>query len=121
APTTYTITATSVVDPSKSATATITVTEVTDVKILPMSAVVLQGSTVQLSADVTVTGAVYQTVTWSSTSSVVTVDEDGLVTIASDATPGQYIITATSTEDASKQGIATITVIKIAGISITPN
>src|SRR5690606_31110586 len=60
------------------------------------------------------------TVTWTSSSITVTVDENGLVVVASDAAPGQYIITATSTEDASKQGIATINVIKITGVRITP-
>ncbi|NRZ29305.1 beta strand repeat-containing protein [Clostridium beijerinckii] len=115
APGDYTITATSTFDTSKKGTATITVTPaaaINSVSVSPETASVVQGQTKQLESTVNAVGGAAETVTWSSSdaSGKVTVDETGLVTVASDAAPGDYIITATSTFDTSKKGTATITV-----------
>lgn len=69
-------------------------------------------ATQQLTATVTVTNCAAQTVTWISSDSnnKVTVDNTGLVTVAADATTGDYTITATSTVDNTKSGTAVITV-----------
>ncbi|NQX63727.1 Ig-like domain-containing protein, partial [Paenibacillus qinlingensis] len=109
----YTITATSTVDSSKKGTATITVTAspaINSVTVNPSTASVAQGGSKQLTATVDAVGGAATTVTWTSSNAKVTVDSAGEVTIAADATPGNYTITATSTEDSSKKGTATITV-----------
>ncbi len=130
----YTITATSTVDNTKSDTATITVTEkaptpsVTSVAVSPKTASVEQGATEQLTATVVVEGGAAQTVTWSSsdTNNKVTVDNTGLVTVAADATAGDYTITATSTVDNTKSDTVTITVTEkavtpsITSVAVTP-
>ncbi|MFE9277641.1 Ig domain-containing protein, partial [Paenibacillus glucanolyticus] len=68
--------------------------------------------TEQLTATVDVSGGAAQTVTWTSSDSSgnVTVDANGLVSVASNTAPGQYTVTATSTVDSTKSGSATITV-----------
>ncbi|MCU6711368.1 S-layer homology domain-containing protein [Paenibacillus sp. J5C_2022] len=111
----YTITATSTADSSKTGTATITVTyapAVNGVTVTPDSASVMQGESRQLAATVDTVGGAATMVTWSSSDAdhKVTVDETGNVTVAVDATPGVYTITATSTADSSKTGTSTITV-----------
>ncbi|WP_049790019.1 Ig-like domain-containing protein [Paenibacillus sp. JDR-2] len=125
----YTITATSTVDSSKKGTATITVTAapaVNSVSVSPDTASVEQGSSKQLAATVDAVGGAATTVTWTSNdaSNKVTVDGTGKVTVAADATPGDYTITATSTVDSSKKGTATITVTAapaVIGVSVSPN
>ncbi|MCM3175034.1 Ig-like domain-containing protein, partial [Paenibacillus sp. MER 99-2] len=130
-PKAYTITATSTEDETKSNTATITVTAapvipvtpaVTSVTVAPSSAEVTQGTQRQLTADVEVVGGAAQTVDWSSddTTNKVTVDENGLVSVALDAEPKVYTITATSTEDETKSNTATITVTAAPVIPVTP-
>ncbi|WP_336776388.1 S-layer homology domain-containing protein, partial [Paenibacillus sp. MMO-58] len=129
APGDYTITATSMADSSKKGTATITVTTapaVNSVSVSPNSASVEQGSSKQLTATVDVVGGAATTVTWTSSdaSSKVAVDGTGKVTVESDAAPGDYTITATSTVDSSKKGTATITVTAtpaVIGVSVSPN
>lgn len=81
-------------------------------EVSPSSASVVQGGTKQLTAAVTVVGGAAQTVTWSSSDAggKVTVNGSGLVSVAADAAPGDYTITATSTVDGSKADTATITV-----------
>jgi len=57
-------------------------------------------------------GGAATTVTWTSSNPTkVTVDNTGNVTVAADATPDTYTITATSTADSSKKGTSAITVI----------
>ncbi|WP_256756630.1 discoidin domain-containing protein [Cohnella sp. WQ 127256] len=89
---------------------------VTSVSISPMSASVVQGATQQLTLTVVVVGGAAQTVTWTSndSNSKVTVNASGLVSVAADAVPGAYTITATSTVDSGKTGTATITVFSAA-------
>ncbi|MFC7152923.1 S-layer homology domain-containing protein [Cohnella cellulosilytica] len=76
------------------------------------SATVVQGGIRQLLATVDAVGGANNTVTWSSSGvdQKVTVDGTGKVSVAADAVPGDYTITATSVFDAGKQGTATITV-----------
>ena len=85
---------------------------VENVNVTPATANVATGGTQQLTATVTVTNGAAQTVTWISSDSnnKVTVDNTGLVTVAADATAGDYTITATSTVDNTKSGSAVITV-----------
>ncbi|WP_162009971.1 Ig-like domain-containing protein [Paenibacillus xylanilyticus] len=124
----YTITATSTVDGTKSGSATVTVTSapaVNSVTVTPTNPSVVQGDTEQLTATVDVVGGAAQTVTWSSsdTNGNVTVDANGLVSVAANATPGPYTITATSTVDGTKSGSATVTVTSapaVNSVTVTP-
>ncbi|WP_454190377.1 Ig-like domain-containing protein [Paenibacillus sp. Marseille-Q7038] len=128
----YKITATSTVDPNKSSTSTIKVTQapvepaVTSVEVSPSSANVVQGGSQQLSANVEVVGEAEQTVTWSSNDATgkVTVDNTGKVTVASNAKPGDYTITATSPVDSNKSSTSTITVTQkpaATRVNVTPD
>ncbi|WP_248358158.1 right-handed parallel beta-helix repeat-containing protein [Anaeromyxobacter oryzae] len=108
---TYHVVATSHADPSKSATATITVTAASApiaVTMNPTTASLLTGGTVQLTA--TVTGSTDTAVTWSvqEGSAGGTVSASGLYTAP--ATAGTYHVVATSHADASKSATATVTV-----------
>jgi hypothetical protein len=87
----------------------------TEVTVTPATVSIVQGGTQQLTATI---DAVAQTVNWTSsdTTNKVAVDANGLVTVAADATFGNYIITATSTVDCSKTGTSTITVAAVTGI-----
>ncbi|GAS83738.1 Ig-like domain-containing protein [Paenibacillus amylolyticus] len=111
----YTITATSTVDSSKVGTATITVTyapAVNGVSVTPDPASIVQGDGIQLEAIVEAVGGASTEVTWNSSdlTGKVEVSDTGFVTAAADAVPGDYTITATSIEDGSKIGMATVTV-----------
>ncbi|WP_286155023.1 S-layer homology domain-containing protein, partial [Bacillus sp. FJAT-27264] len=115
APGVYTVTATSTADATKKASATITVTvapAVNSVTVSPSTASILPGGSKQLTAAVDVVGGAATTVTWSSSdaSNKVAVDNTGKVTVAANAAPGSYTITATSTADATKKASAAITV-----------
>ena len=85
---------------------------ITSVTVSPSTATVTAGNTVQLSATVVTTGFAPQGVTWSSADeTTATVDADGLVTVADDATSADtVVITATSVFDNTKTDTATITV-----------
>ncbi|NRT37527.1 NEW3 domain-containing protein [Clostridium beijerinckii] len=105
-------------------TVTVNVTQaISSVLVSPETASVVPGGTKQLESTVNAVGGAAQAVTWSSsdTNNKVTVDSNGLVTVASDATPGDYTITATSTVDTSKTGTATITVMTSAAVTYTLN
>ena len=84
---------------------------VTSISVSPSTATLDSGS-VKLTATVVTTGFANKAVTWSSsdTNGKVTVDADGVVTVASGATAGNYTITATSVYDNTVTGTATITV-----------
>jgi hypothetical protein len=83
---------------------------------------VVQGGSEQLTATVDAVGGAATTVTWTSSDGKVAVDSTGKVTVASDATPGDYTITATSTVNSSKKGTVTITVTSSPAInSVTVN
>ena len=103
---TYSVTATSQADTTKSASATVTVTTppVVAVSISPVSAALLTGATQQFTA--TVTGSTNTAVTWSATGG--TVSSIGLYTAP--ATAGTYSVTATSQADPTKSATASVTV-----------
>lgn len=122
---TYTITATSVADPSATATAQLIVPDVT-VTVSPATATVFAANatgatpTSQLFT-ATVTGAQVTTVTWSIVEGSVggTIGSGG--SYAAPATPGTYTVLARSTVDTSKQATATVTVQRPpVVVSITP-
>lgn len=94
--------------------------EITSIVTTPASVTLTPGNTAQLTATVNSLGEVDKTVTWSSndTNNKVTVDQNGLVSVTSDAALGDYEITATSTEDSSKSGTTNI---KIVSSSEEPN
>jgi hypothetical protein len=85
---------------------------VLSVSVTPESASVAQGGSLQLTATVEVEYGADKTVTWTSSDAggKVSVDATGKVTVAADAEPGVYTITATSNYDDSKSASATITV-----------
>lgn len=90
-----------------------TLPAVNSVVTTPASVTLKPGETKQLSAEVDSEEGADKTVKWSSndTSGKVTVDENGLVSVAEDAGLGDYEIKATSKVDESKFGITTIKVI----------
>lgn len=106
-PGTVTVTATSVADSTKKASATITVTSVAQpvaVSISPASATLTAGATQAFSA--VVTGTAYTAVTWTTTGGSIT--PAGLYTAPS--TAGSATITATSVADSTKKASATVTI-----------
>ncbi|GMT96846.1 hypothetical protein KH5H1_09650 [Corallococcus caeni] len=109
---TFTVTATSVADPSKSDSATLTVDPIVvptvAVSVTPKTATVDQGAVVNLTAEVTGTSVV--AVTWAveGGSANGTVTSAGVYTAPNK--PGTYTVTATSVADASKKDSAVITV-----------
>lgn len=84
---------------------------VTGVTITPSALTIVAGGTGQLNATVEGTGFPEKSVTWSSNSDAITVDDTGLVSVASGTAKATTAeITATSTFDTTKTGTATITV-----------
>lgn len=82
---------------------------VTSVTVTPATATVEAGQSVQLSANVVTTNFAPKSVTWSVDSEHATVDNSGKVTVLSTAPASTSItVTATSTYDNTKKGIATI-------------
>ncbi|MFB1481277.1 hypothetical protein [Corallococcus sp. RDP092CA] len=109
---TFTVTATSVADPTKSDSATLTVEPVVVptvvVSVTPKTATVEQGAAVSLTAEVTGTSVV--AVTWAveGGSANGTVTSAGVYTAPNK--PGTYTVTATSVADVSRKDSAVITV-----------
>lgn len=106
---TYTVTATSVHDGSKSGSATVTVSApstITGVAVSPATANLRVGGTQQFAATVTGTGNYSTAVDWLATGGTITAT--GFYTAPS--TAGTYSITALSFQDGSKFGTATVTV-----------
>ena len=103
---TYQLTATSVVDPSKSATVTVNVSEV-GVSITPASETLAPGQSRTFTAEVM--GTDNADVTWEASEG--DVDADGArARYSAPGEPGDYTLTATSVADPSKSATATITV-----------
>jgi len=103
----YTVTATSVADPTKSGTSTVSVSAAAttvSVAISPVAPSLLTGGTQQFTA--TVSGTTNTAVTWSASGG--TVSSSGLYTAPS--TAGTYTVTATSVADTTKQASASVTV-----------
>lgn len=109
---TVTVTATSMQDPTKSGTASLTVQQpppssaVTSVQVVCNPSTVSTNATSQCNATVKGTGNYSSAVTWSASSG--TVNASGLFT-ASPST-GAVTVTATSTQDPTKSGTASLTV-----------
>ncbi len=102
---TYSVTATSQANSTKSASATVTVTTpAVAVSISPVSAELLTDGTQQFTAYVS--GSSNTAVTWSATGG--TVSANGLYTAP--ATAGTYSVTATSEADTTKSATASVTV-----------
>ena len=83
---------------------------VTGVTVTPSTATLSKGATMKFTANVATTNNAPQSVTWSLSSTLSTVDSDGNVTIGADETSGSITVTATSVFDPTKRGTATITV-----------
>ena len=120
-PGTYSVTATSAADPSKSASSAVTVSAgvpAIAVSVNPTSPSIQAGSTQQFSA--TVTGTTNTAVTWSASAG--TISSGGLY--RAPASAGTYSIIATSVADTTKSGIATVTVTAappVVSVAINPN
>jgi hypothetical protein len=128
-PASVNVVATSLADPSKSASAQVTIIPVVGVTVTPSSASVLTGATQQLSASVV--GTANTAVTWTaegagcSASACGTINGTGLYTAPPAVpSPATVTITATSSADASKTGSASMAILSatatntIAGLSI---
>lgn len=116
---TETITATSTEDTTKSGSAQVTVTvpppTITGVQVSVSAATITTAQTSQATATVTGTGGFSSGVTWSvSGTAGGTISGGGLYT---PATTGTETITATSTEDTTKSGSATVTVNPVPAIT----
>src|SRR5205807_2277321 len=111
----YTVSATSAADSTKSASATITVSQPAQVSISvsPYTANIQTGRQQQFTASVL--GTSNTGVAWKATAGTVTTT--GLYTAPS--TAGTYIVTATSAADSTKSASATITVPQPTQISIS--
>jgi hypothetical protein len=103
-----TVTATSVSDPTKSASATITLMPDFDVSVTPGSVVLTSGSSQQFSA--TVTNISNTTVTWSMSPIIGTLTPDGVYTAPMVTSPQTVTITATSAANSTKSATASVTV-----------
>jgi alpha-L-arabinofuranosidase len=100
------VTATSVQDPTKSATATVTITSaITAVSVACPATTLVGGSSTTCSSTVTGTGSYSSGVTWSASAGSIT--SAGRFTAPS--TGSSVTITATSTQDPTKSGSATLT------------
>ena len=112
----FTVTATSVQDTTKSATAAIAISAVqsgVSISIAPNSATVASGTTKQFTA--TATGASNTAVAWMATGG--TVSSTGLYTAGT--TAGSFTVTATSVQDTTKSATATIKIPAPQPLSVT--
>src|SRR6185437_6289423 len=116
-PAAVTVAATSKEDPTKSGSATVTVSKAAAVSVSPLTATVPAGKTQQFTA--TVTGASNVAVSWTvnkvagGNTTVGTVSATGLYTApAAVPSPAAVTVAATSKEDSTKSGSATVTVSK---------
>lgn len=119
-PTNFTVSAVSVADGTKSASATVTVNSPVQVMISPTSAAIAVNATQQFTA--TVSGTSNTAVTWSvdgvagGNSTVGTVSAAGLYTAP--AMFGSHMVTATSVADATQSASATVAVVSL---NVTPS
>ena len=124
-PAEVTVTATSVVDTSKSGSATVTVLPPVGVTVSPASVQVVTSGSQQFTA--TVTGTTNESVTWSlagsgcSGSACGTITSYGLYTApAKIPSPARVAVRATSQADATKSGKAFATIIAPVQVTISP-
>ncbi|MDR2485225.1 MAG: hypothetical protein LBD55_07510 [Treponema sp.] len=96
---------------------------VTGVTVSPDDATVVKGRTRQFSAEVK--GGHKQTVTWTVTGGTAgtSISSEGLLSVAANETAAALKVTAASTEDPTKSGIATVavTVSTITGVTVSPD
>lgn len=112
-----TIKATSVADPTKSASAQVAVVGVT---LQPASAVVTPGSSRQFVAQVV---GSQQSVTWTTNAPGATVSSTGLVTTSTSTAPGTYTVSAQTVGSPSASGSATLIVstqVGVVGVRVSP-
>ena len=118
-PLSVTVTATSVQDPTQSATANVTVTPPVTVTVSPGTVSLGVGQTQQFSA--TVAGSLNPSVSWSLSPAVGTISSGGLYTApATLGSPQTITVTATSTADATNKATATVTIAPPVTVSLTP-
>ena len=124
-PSFVTVTATSVADPTKSSSATVTVIQQIAVGISPVSAQVIESGTQQFTAKVT--GTTVTGVTWSVSgtgcagAACGTVNQNGLyVAPASVPNPAKVTVTATSVADTTVSASAAVTVIVPVIVTVSP-
>jgi hypothetical protein len=124
-PAVVTVTATSVANPLKSSTATVTILPPVAVSMSPSTAQVVTGKTQQFTA--IVINTTNTAVTWSlrgagcSGNACGTVSSSGLYTApATVPSPAQVIVTATSVADTTKTASATVTILPPVAVSISP-
>ena len=123
---TLTVTATSILDNTKSGFATVTVPTVTTVTVTPNPATAERGKSVQFTATVTAIGGASTAVTWnvSGTELTGTYMYNNWLYIAEGETAETLTVTATSTFDNSKHGSATVTVIEpiaVTNVTVSPS
>src|SRR5579859_1642016 len=119
------ITATSVADPTKSATASVTIIPPVAVTITPATAQLVTGGHQQFTA--TVTGTLNTAVSWNiagsgcSGAACGSISTGGLYTAPSAVpSPPQVSVAATSTADSTKSATATVTIIAPVAVMISP-
>lgn len=83
---------------------------VSTVTVKPATATVAKGAKQAFSASVAGTGIVSDAVTWTQSGAKSSISEDGVLTVASNETGSSITVTATSKQDSSKAGTATVTV-----------
>jgi len=107
-----TVTATSAADPSKFASATVTLVPGVSISISPTSATLNPGQSRPFTA--TVSGSSNKAVSWSLSPQAGTLSSSGLYTAPSTVTSQQIVtITATSAADPSQAGAATVTLVPV--------
>lgn len=84
--------------------------EITSVEVSPSAVTISKGQSAQLTAIVTTTGFADKRVAWESSSTDVTVNANGVVTVGTNATATTAKITATSAADPKKSAEATVTI-----------
>jgi hypothetical protein len=109
----YIVTATSAADPTKSATASVTVQPV-QVSVSPSSATLQQGQTQQFTA--TVSGTSNTAVAWTAAGGAITAA--GLYTAGTAA--GTFQVTATSVADTTRSSTANVVIKPVVSVSLSP-
>jgi len=118
-----TVTVTSNEDPTISASAIVTVTSIpieVSVSVAPKNATIRFGETIDLQANVTVTGAEDASVVWTSSCGTLTQTTTG-ATLTAPQIAGTCIATATSQLDPTKSASATIQVLEPIQVTVTPS
>jgi hypothetical protein len=120
---TVTVTATSVADPSKTATAAITLLQASTVSISPSTVRLAPSGTQQFTATVSGSslGLFRNAVTWTINPSVGAISSAGLYTAPASIAGSQTVtVTATSVADPTKSASASVTITSAVTISVTP-